>query len=332
MALVLVTGATGRLGSLVARALLARGDSVRAVVRPESGSTRRLPQGVEKFEHDLGPAALPAAAFEGVEKIVHAAGLVGSYPYDRLVLSNAFSVKHLLANCPQEVEKIVLISSISVYGEHKGQEVDESFATLCESPYGKSKLLGETMAREYAGSLPIVLLRLGMIYGADFEDGYFQILDRLMAGKMQFLGDGNNRMPLLHQSDAVRAILLALDSGEGIAHCREYNIVGGEKMTQKELLQLAASQLGVPAPEKSVPVLLASTGVAIQQALSLANLCKRPSVSAENIRQLSLDRAYVGAKAKMELGFEPKVKIDEGMKEVVAAYLAKHPKGATPPA
>ena len=323
MALVLVTGATGRLGSLVARALVARGDSVRAVVRPESGGADRLPQGVEKFEHDLGPAALPAAAFEGVEKVVHAAGLVGSYPYDRLVLSNAFSVKHLLANCPPEVEKIVLISSISVYGEHKGQEVDESFATLCESPYGKSKLLGETLAREYASTLPIVLLRLGMIYGPDFEDGYFQILDRLMAGKMQILGDGSNRMPLLHQTDAVSAILLALDSGEGVAHCREYNIVGGEQMTQTVLLQLAASQLGVPAPEKSVPAPLASAGVAMQQAFSAINLCKRPSVSAENIRQLTLDRAYSGARAKAELGFEAKVKLADGMKEVVQIYLAK---------
>ncbi|MFA6489743.1 MAG: NAD-dependent epimerase/dehydratase family protein [Candidatus Micrarchaeia archaeon] len=321
MALVLVTGATGKLGSLVARALIARGDTVRAVVRPLSSGT--LPQGAEKFEHDLGPAALPATAFDGVGKVVHCAGLVGSHPYDSLVLANAFSAKHLLANCPAEIEKVVMISSISVYGEHKGQLVDETFATACESPYGKSKLLGETFAREYASALPIVLLRLGMIYGPDFEDGYFQILDRLAAGKMQILGDGNNRMPLVHQSDAVHAIMLALDSGEAITHCREYNIVGSEQMTQKELLLLAASQLGVPAPEKSAPVILASAGVAMQQVLSAIHLCKNPSVSPENIRQLTLDRAYSGGKAKAELGFEPQVKIAEGMKEVIAAYLAK---------
>ena len=323
MALVLVTGATGRLGALVAKSLLARGDSVRAVVRPGSAGEGRLPQGAEKFEHDLGPAALPAAAFEGVERIVHCAGLVGEHPYSQLVLSNAFSVKHLLANCPAEVEKIVLISSISVYGQHKGKLVDESFPTLCESPYGKSKLLGETMAREYTSALPIVILRLGMIYGPDFEDGYFQILDRLSAGKMQILGDGNNRMPIVHQSDAVHAIMLALDSGEAISHCREYNIVGGETMTQKELLRLAASQLNVPAPEKSAPVALASTGMAIKQALSSLHLTSPPTVSSENIRQLSLDRAYSGGKAKAELGFEAKVKLADGMKEVVQIYLAK---------
>lgn len=326
MALILVTGAAGKLGSLTAKSLLARGDSVRAVVRPGSGGAGRLPQGAEKFEHDLGAAALPAAAFEGVQKVVHCAGLVGSHPYNNLVLANAFSVKHLLANCPAEVEKVVLVSSISVYGEHKGQVVDETFATLCESPYGKSKLLGETIAREYAGSLPIVILRPGMIYGPDFEDGYFQILDRLAAGKMRILGDGGNRVPLVHQSDAVRAILLALDSREGIAHCREYNIVGNEQMAQKELLRLAASQLGVPAPEKGVPVILASAGVVMQQALSSIHLCKRPPVSSENVRQLALDRAYSGAKAKAELGFEPQVGVEEGMKEVVAAYLAKRRK------
>lgn len=323
MALMLLTGATGRLGSLVAKALLARGDSVRAVVRPESSGVARLPQGVEKFEHDLGAASLPESAFDGVHKVAHVAGLVGDYPYSQLVLSNAFSVKHLLSNCPQEIDKVVLASSISVYGEYRGQIVDESFEPKTESPYGKSKLLGETFAREYASALPIVLLRLGMIYGPDFEEGYFQILDRLASGKMQFLGDGGNRMPLVHQSDAVRAILLALDSGEGIAHCREYNIVGEEKPTQKELITLAATSLNVAVPVKSAPAFLAGAGVAVQSALSLAGLCRRPSISGENIRQMTLDRAYSGARAKAELGFEAKVPLSEGMKEVVAAYRAK---------
>ena len=325
MALILVTGATGRLGSLAVTALLARGDSVRAVVRPGSAGAGRLPSGVEKIECDLGVAALPESAFEGVKKVAHLSGLVGDYPYGRLVLANSFATKHLLSNCPPEVEKIALASSISVYGEHRGEVVDEQVPPLCESPYGKSKLLGEAMAREYASSLPIVFLRLGMIYGHDFEDGYFQILGRLSAGKMQILGDGKNRMPLLHQSDAVGAVLAALDSGKSIPSCREYNIVGGEKMTQKELLTLAATCLNASPPSKSAPVLLAKAGVAIQSALSAIGACKRPSVSLENIRQMTLDRAYSCERARAELGFEAKTRLADGMKEVVAAYRAKHP-------
>lgn len=325
MALILVTGATGRLGSLVVKALLARGNTVRAVVRPGSAGASRLPQGVEKIECDLGVSALPESAFEGVGKIAHLSGLVGDYPYSRLVLANSFATKHLLAACPPEVEKVVLASSISVYGEHKGELVDEQVPPVCESPYGKSKLLGEAFAREYASALPIVFLRFGMIYGTSFEEGYFQILDRLAAGKMQILGDGKNRMPLLHQSDAVGAVLAALDSSKNIASCREFNIVGGEKMTQKELLALAATCLDAAPPVKSVPILLAKAGVFLQSALSSIGACKRPSVSLDNIRQMTLDRAYSCERARSELGWQAKVRLTDGMKEVVAAYRAKHP-------
>jgi len=324
MSLVLVTGATGRLGSLVASALLERGDEVRAIVRPQS--TGKLPRAAERIEHDLGSAALPASAFAGVQKVAHLAGLVGEHPYSQLVLANAFATKHALANCPPEVEKVVLASSISIYGEYKGQVVDETFEPRCESPYGKSKLLAETFAREYGGSLPIVFLRFGMIYGPAFEDGYFQILDRLSAGKMRVLGSGENRLPLLHQSDAALATLLALDSGAVSSHCREYNVVGREKLSQKELLNLASAQLKVAPPAGSVPVIAVRASVFAKRFLSALHLAAPPSFSEENIRQLTLDRAYSCDRADAELGFKPKVKLSDGLKETVGAYLAKrHP-------
>ena len=141
MSLVLVTGATGKIGSRVAAALMAKGDKVRAVVRPESKG--KLPAGAEKYGHDLSIAPLPTDAFKGVQKVAHLAGLVGSHPQPELEAANAVAVKNLLANCPSSVQRIVLASSISVYGEYMGKLVDESFDATGESPYGKSKLAGE---------------------------------------------------------------------------------------------------------------------------------------------------------------------------------------------
>ncbi|MCX8194515.1 MAG: NAD(P)-dependent oxidoreductase [Candidatus Micrarchaeota archaeon] len=311
MPLVLITGATGRLGSALVERLLARKDKIRAVVR--KGSRHKLPPGVEAFEADLSSGPLPKEAFAGVQQVVHLAGLVGEHPYNELMLHNAFATKNLLANCPSFVHRVVIASSISVYGEHKGQLVSESFELNANSPYGKSKLMAEVFAREYCENLPIVFLRFGMIYGPGFEEGYFEVLRRLKEGKMAIIGDGSNRVPLLHVSDAVQAILLALDSK--IEPCREYNIVGSEAMTQKELLLLAASELGVPAPAKTVPLSLALAVAKVKFLLGDHKL------SPENILQLSLDRAYDTRRAKEELGFEARVKIKEGIKEVVGLYL-----------
>ncbi|MCX8197755.1 MAG: NAD(P)-dependent oxidoreductase [Candidatus Micrarchaeota archaeon] len=317
MGTILVTGAAGRLGSLVCSALLSEGYFVRGIVKP--GSKASLPAGAEREEADL-VLPIPASAFSDVEAVVHCAGLVGEKPYGQLLVHNAFAVKNLLASCPESVEKIILASSISVYGQHPGVVADESFPTNPDTNYGKSKLLAEMFARDYRDAKSICLLRFGMIYGSSFTDGYFQVLSMLQSGKMRIVGDGRNRLPLLHQADAVSSVFEALNSCR--PGCHEYNIVGCEQKTQRELLSIAAGFLGVPAPSKSVPAFAAILAVKAQRALSFLRLAKPPSLTEENIRQLSSDRAYSTDKARKELGFEAKVKLEDGINEVVQSYLS----------
>jgi nucleoside-diphosphate-sugar epimerase len=332
MSSVLVTGATGRIGQHLVKALLAKGDKVKAVVRPGKqqsspsagkppAASNALPSGVEKFEFDLASGTLPESAFAGVEKIVHLSGLVGDYPYEQLLKQNAFAVKNLLCYAPSAVQKIVIISSISVYGEYKGQLVDEKFELKSESAYGKSKMLGETFAREYCGVLPLVFLRPGMVYGQGFEEGYFPVLDYIKRGRMKIIGDGKNRIPLVHVLDGVQSILLALEAE--VPSCSTYNIVGSEQLTQSELLTMAAQELGVAPPSGHVPVGMAKFMAGMRTSLSSFGLGKPPKVSADNLRQLTLDRAYSTAKARADLGFEARIKLREGLKETVKDFLSK---------
>ncbi len=319
MALILVTGASGRLGTALCRELRRRGHQVRALMRPYS--TASLPADTERFDFDLSGGSLSAAAFEGAQYVVHLAARLGELPYSELYLHNANGTKNLLLACPPAVQKIIIASSISVYGEYKGKVVDESFPPKGESAYGKSKLAAEDFARQHSAKLPIILLRFGMIYGPGFEDGYYPVLDMLSEGKMRLLGNGSNRIPLLHVDDAIQAILLSLEAKT--PSCREYNIVGQEQPTQKELLLLAAQELGVAAPTKQASPELAKASLKARTLISSVGLAKPPSFTADNIRQLTLDRAYSGQRAKEELGFEAKVKLREGLKEVVKSYLAK---------
>lgn len=319
MSLVLVTGATGRIGSHLVKALLAKGDNVKAVVRP--GSSHSLSPGAEKLEFDLASGTLPESAFSGVEKIVHLAGLVGDCPYEQLIKQNAFAVKNLLCYVPSAVQRIVIISSISVYGEYKGQLVDEKFELKSESAYGKSKMLGETFAREYCGALPLVFLRPGMVYGSGFEEGYFPVLDYVKRGKMKIIGDGKNRVPLVHVLDVVQSILLALEAD--VPSCSTYNVVGSETLAQSELLAMAAQELGVAPPTEHVSIGMAKFLAGMRSTLASIGLGKAPKVSADNLRQLTLDRAYSTAKARQELGFEARIKLREGLKEVAKDFLSK---------
>jgi len=317
MAFYLITGASGRLGRCVLPKLVRKG-RVRAVLRPESSF--KLPARVERFSWDMS-TPLPRSAFENITHVVHLAGLVGDHPYEELLLNNGTAVRNLLANCPSSVKRIVLASSISIYGDYAGKTVDESFVPKGESPYGKSKLMGEMAASEYCGALPIVFLRFGMIYGPGFEEGYFDVLRRIESGKAAIIGNGRNRIPLLHSDDATAAILLSLE--KKIQNCRAYNVVGSESPTQEGLVSLAASELGAPKQKGRVSLALATALASLKQFLFQAGLSKKPSFTPENIRQLTLDRTYSAALAKAELGFVAKVKLRQGLKQVVREYLAK---------
>jgi len=314
MALILVTGANGKIGSRLVAALLSKGYKVRAVVRP--GSKGKLPKAAEKYEHDLSIAPLPKEAFKGVQRVAHLAGLVGSHSRSALEAANAVAVNSLLYNCPLSLQRIVLASSISVYGEYRGKLVDESFKAMGESPYGKSKLLGENEARNFCPRLPITFLRIAMVYGPGFSEGYSTVLRYLTEGKMKIIGNGKNRMPLVYIDDVVRAFLLALS--RPTSPCREYNICGEEKFTQEQLLKLASSCLGVPAPTKHI------TPAALQALLSFSGILgKKASLDPENIRQLTLDRAYSCKRAEKELGWKQKVKLKDGVREMVRIYKGK---------
>lgn len=322
---ILLTGATGRLGRHVLSELLARKEKVRAVVRP--GSKSALPRGVERFEWGLSSAKLPGEAFEGVDRVIHLAGLVGSHPASQLMLSNATATRNLVSSCPQHsVKKLVIASSISVYGEYKRELVNEEFAPRTESPYGRSKLAAEKEALAHHRGIPLILLRFGMVYGPGFEEGYFDVFSFLEKGKMRVFGNGANRLPLLHVDDAVAAILLSLHAP--ILSSRIYNVVGSERPTQAEVLGMAAEALGVQPPSHS-PLLFVQSAHAVFGLLSSLGMSDPLPFDEENLRQLSLDRMYSADRAKRELGFEAKVKLEDGIKQMVREYRKKKKEGST---
>jgi nucleoside-diphosphate-sugar epimerase len=320
MAKILLTGASGRLGSVVASLLLSSGHSVRAIVRPKSA--RQPPGGCECFEHDLAGGKLPPDAFSGVERVAHMAGLVGEHSLDVLMAQNAFATQSVASSCPPSIKRLVIASSISVYGEHKGKLVDEEFPPEPQGAYGASKKAAEESALKYAGSVSLALLRFGMIYGPGFEEGYFDALRLLSKGKLKLIGNGANRVPLIHVRDAAEAVEAALFA-PALAH-NKFNIVGSERLTQKELFSIAASELGAPMPSSSMPFPIALRLSKLAHGAFRWGVGKKPAFDPENIRQLGYDRAYSAERAKEELGFVAKIKLREGIKEMVSIYRSKN--------
>lgn len=320
----LVTGASGRLGNYLVRALLERGERVRVLQR-KSGKQADFPKGVEVVYGDLLDRQSLEKAAEDVDYVYHLAALVNpSARFEDLLDVNYRGTRNLLEACRSKafhLRRFVFVSSISVYGKELAEiPANEETATNPTDNYGKSKMLAEQAVEQYVEKIPFVILRPAVIYGTGFDEAYLPILAALEKRKMSVVGSGKNAIPLIHATDVVRAMLLASRAEKAIGN--KYVIATGERLMQSQIFEIACHHLGVRSPGSCTPIWMA------RLKLRLANLFsalagKRPKMTEDYIDILASNRIFKIDKAREELGFEPKVRLEDGIAEMVEYYRSK---------
>jgi nucleoside-diphosphate-sugar epimerase len=290
--LVYVTGGSGRLG----RSVIAAMPGCIPLVRRPSGlpGERVTDFSAEQLRSLLGEA----------KAVVHLAGEIFTRDKKRMFESNVGLTWRIVDAIPRDA-KIVFASSISVYGKRPAQvPANEKTPTRPDSEYARSKLEAEGVVAKHQKHC---ILRIATIYGPQFGD-YFLILEKIEKGKMRVIGGGENRVPFVHVDDAAKAIAAAAERGQGVY------VISGESMKQKEIYEVAARELGVAPPAKSIPV------IGADMVGMFSEMTKgRGGTTREHVAVLSSDRAFDCTKAKDELGFSPRPLAD-GMKEMVAEY------------
>lgn len=318
---VLVTGATGKVGLHLVKKLVEDGEEVYALVKDKSKAGLLHKDVNLKFGRITDFTSVQNAV-KGIDVVYHLAALVLGYSMankEELNKVNVNGTELLLKACAEErIKHFVYASSIAVYGD-KPAELPVKETTECRptTEYGKTKLMGEQLVGRYAHDFTSSSLRISIVYGHGFERAYFPLLELLERGKMQILGSGENRLPFVHVSDVVEGLILS----SKIRHRNAvYNIAEQESATQKKVFSLAARELGVSEPKGRMTPWLAKLLIRANNFWgSLRG--KKPKILPEYIDQLTSDRFFDISKARKELGYEPKVGIEEGIKEVVSYYL-----------
>ena len=213
---ILLTGASGFLGSHVAEQLDQRGADVRALVRPTS-ETRFL----ESLEHvtllsgAMSDKASLLAATEGVDGIIHAAGLVRAKRPADFHRTNAQGTSNLLHAAKENassIERFVLVSSLAVMGPSKdGRPVPSSAAPNPVTHYGRSKLAAEEAARAEVHSLPITIIRPPMIYGPRDRE-ILPFFKSVQLGVLPLTGSRSSLLSAIFAADCATACIKALEA------------------------------------------------------------------------------------------------------------------------
>jgi dihydroflavonol-4-reductase len=302
----LVTGATGFVGSRVARALLAAGWPVRALVRPGANLRNLRGLAIEPFTGDLTDRASLDRAVTGCRVLLHVAAdyRLGSPRPQELYRSNVEGTRNAIDAAAQAgLERIVYTSSVATMGLPKDgspgtEDTPVGLADMI-GHYKRSKFLGEQVARELArAGAPVVIVNPSTPIGpGDVKPtptGQI-ILDAALGRTPAYVDTGLN---IVHVDDVAAGHLLALESGR----VGERYILGGENMSLREILEQVSALVGRAPPRIRLPhaVVMPIAYVADTFARLTGTTTR---VTVEGVR-MSRKRMYFSSeKAARELGY-----------------------------
>jgi 2-alkyl-3-oxoalkanoate reductase len=211
---ILLTGASGFLGSHIAEQLSQQGQAVRALVRAQSDTRhlRELPN-VELVSAGLHDVEALTRAMQGVTGVIHAAGLVKARHVDEFHRVNAQGTGALIeaAKKTPTLQRFVLVSSLSVAGPSAdGLPVAITAAPNPVTHYGRSKLAAERIALAAKDQLPLTIVRPPLIYGPRDREVY-AFFQAVKLGVLPYMGSTNRGVSAIFASDCASACISALN-------------------------------------------------------------------------------------------------------------------------
>jgi nucleoside-diphosphate-sugar epimerase len=318
MSEILVTGGNGFVGRHVVSALLDRGDSVRVLALPDEDASTLEERGVTVHRGDVRRADTLVAPMRGAYGVLHLAAMMDVWrPLEHYRAVNVMGTENVCrAALATGVRRIVHMSSSSVYGMARGRPVDErSPLAPFRDPYPITKAEGDLAVQRMMveEQLPAVIVRPDQIFGPGDHLHFGRMADRLRAGRGVIVGAGDNALPFVYVSDAVQGLLLALDHERALGQA--YNITNDRPLTQKQLLHAIARAVGARPPRLRVPYrALYAAGWAAERVATLTGGRQRPSITRLGVAFFGRDSRYAIAKARRELGYAPRVALQDGVR------------------
>jgi len=318
----LVTGGGGFLGRVIIRQLRERGDEVRSLSRGRYPDLEK--DGVECVQADLMDVAAVSKACEGVDVVFHVAGKVGLWgDYSDFLRANVEGTRNVLNACQDRgARRLVFTGSPSVVFDGRDVEGwDESapYPERFDSYYSRTKAAAEEMVLSANGlrGLSTISLRPHLVWGPGDTSIAPRVIARAKAGKLRRIGGLNKKVDITYVDDAARAHLLAaarLEVSPSVAG-KAYFLSQGDPRPLWEVVNGILAAAGLPPVERSVS-LWAARAAAAGLELSYRALRRRdePPLTRFLVTQLSTAHWFDISAARRDLGYEPSVPFEEGLK------------------
>lgn len=328
---ILVTGGGGFLGQALCRGLRARGHEVVSFNRGRYAALDLL--GVAQVQGDLVSRDAVIAAAAGCEAIFHNAAKAGAWgSYESYRLANIVGTRNVIDACRvHRIRTLVHTSTPSVthratHPVEGGTAETVPYGEGLKAPYAATKLIAEkqVLAANDA-TLATIALRPRLIWGPGDNQLLPRLVERAKAGRLRFVGSGENRIDTTYIDNAAQAHFDAFEHLAPGAACagRAYFISNGEPRTLREIVNGLLEAAGAPRVTKSVPFRVAyAAGVLCEGLWNALPLRGEPPMTRFLAEQLATTHWYDMGPARRDFGYVPQVSIHEGLTRLKQAWAA----------
>ena len=323
---VMITGATGLIGSRLVRILVEHGFTVKALVRDTSRAAQMIDQPVQFVEGDLNNSAAIEEALQGCSCLFHLAADYRLWVPDpeSMTRTNVEGTRLLMQKALQAgIERVVYTSSVCVLGcNADGESVDEDVSSSIDdmiSPYKKSKFLAEKVVMDMVREegLPAVIVNPSTPVGPGDSRPTptgTMIVNAARDGGTFYADTGLN---VAHVDDIAMGHLLAMQKGKV---GRRY-ILGGDNLSLKELFSITAQVAGKAGPKFKVPQAIMYTAGFVGEIMARLGMVKSPVATMDSVRMASKKMYYSSKRAERELGYTHRP-AKEAVRDAVAWFRA----------
>jgi nucleoside-diphosphate-sugar epimerase len=319
---VLVTGASGFVGSHLARRLSEAGHQVRVLMRPGTDLSGLAGVPLEVVAGTLADTEALAHAAAGVRHVYHCAAVTAPRRgWEAYRQANVLGPRAVVeaAHRAGSVERVVLVSAADVYGYPALPCDEEAEPRDTGLPYQRSRLLGEQAAREAAArtGVPLTVVRPATVYGPGGRDAVVGAARRLLAGRQVLVGRGEAAAGLCFVTNLADALIAAADCPAAAG--RVYNVRDPEPVSWRRYLTALAEGLGARPPRLSLPLPAAQAVAAASEALhGVLRRRSAPSLTRQAARLWGHDQCHPVDRAQRDFGLKGEVGFEEGMRRTLA--------------
>lgn len=326
---IFVTGSTGFIGKFLIKRLIKEKYEVVALVRNESAKQSMKKLGVEAAIGDISNQKEFLDCLKQAEVVVHLAAIRSNWgdekEFNRI---NSQSIANLFIK-NSKIKHVIITSSVYAMGKLDKLPADETASVHALDLYGKSKKLAEQKTKECSikNNIPYTIIRPSIVYGPEDNDlgMIVKMIKLIKEGKFIIIGDGKNLLHLIYIDDLIDGFMRVIKSR---GRNETYIMASQEPIKLNDLVLLIQKNLRIKKRIKRIPWAVAYIAAMIFETFYnlgyklLPILFKNePLLSVMKVRTLTGNWFYDISKAKKDLGFNPKVSYDTGIKKVVDWYL-----------